>query len=198
MRCGGAGCSRGLSAGEAAALWAGSFLRERRPGRKHAPGAEGRLSQMTGSLRPSGCQAAGQTAERGVRERARAGPPGGRGARGRRSARARPGFLGTAGRAAERGGRCRGRAPAPRAVLWSACGAEGFFSLWGRGLGDAAGTPAVSGGGRAPSRGCEAVTPAGLWGGRQPDRSSGRQQGWWAHRGLPSSLPPPGCFWAGR
>lgn len=147
VRCGGAGCSRGLSAGEAAALWVGSFLRERRPGRKHAPGAEGRLSQMTGSLRPSGCQAAGQTAERGVRERARAGPPGRRGARGRRSGRARPGFLGTAGRAAERGGRCRGRAPAPRAVLWSACGAGGFFSLWGRGLGDAAGTPAVRGGG---------------------------------------------------
>ena len=67
---------------------------------------------------------------------------------------ARPGFLGTAGRAAERGGRCRGRAPAPRAVFWSACGAGGFFSLWGRGLGDAAGTAAASGG--------------GVWEGRRP------------------------------
>ena len=74
----------------------------------------------------------------------------------------------------------------------------GFFSLWGGGLRDAAGRPAVSGSGRAPSRGCEVVTPAGLWGGRQPGRSSGRQQGWWGHQGLPSSLPPPGCFWAGR
>lgn len=131
---GGAGRSRGLSAGGAAALCAGSFLRERRQGRKHAPGAEGRLSQMRGSLRPSGCPAAGQTAERGDRGRARAGPPGRRGARGRRSTRARPGALGTAGRRPSAVGGA-GDGLRLRGLFSGAPEARGFLFALGRGPG---------------------------------------------------------------